>query len=118
MMDRGCLTQTLEQMGYKASIHDTAQRMKTYRSSDKANAHIIVEKQQFGGYGDWGLECVDDKDKMHYDESDARKFQLDKLKQLYSTNVVKKTLKRNSKLSISRESQKANGDTVIQVISY
>lgn len=120
MSDKQCLVDSLKEMGYNVQEHDEAVQMRTYYERDRASskANILVPKENFGGYADLGFQFVDGQVKMHCDDMDTKKFNLNKLKHLYAKSVVKKVVNNSAMYSLSSESQDEHGYAVLRITAF
>ena len=82
-------------MGYEATVHDQAIPLKTYRSSDKVKANIVISQKQEGfTYADMGFERLKDGSlRLHADHIDIKKLDLAQLKQRYTKAFIAKRIK-------------------------
>lgn len=100
--DEEILIDALKGLGYNPEIHNEGIKIDTYyKGRTKPTAHIVVPKSQIKGYADVGFERHNGGFKMHMDDSDGRKFGINKLKQSYSEATLNKTVKYKSRYSIS-----------------
>ena len=105
--DESALIETLERMGYRPSIHQSAKSISGYGSNGSQNAHIVINKDQFRGYTDCGFERLSNGQfKIHLDNMDHKKFKMNKLKQYYAETKILKTVSRRSKFSIKNREEK------------
>ncbi len=100
------LIEALKEMGYKPEVHKEAIELKTYYGKKKIKAHIVIRKNQFGGYMDVGFERKDGKYDIHLDSMDTRKFKLNKIKQHFFIASIKKHMEGKSKFSLRKTEQK------------
>jgi hypothetical protein len=91
--------ESLKDMGYKPTYHETPVEIKTYGKSG-VKANIVVSKDQGFSYGDVGFEKTKTGYKLHIDDTDQRRFNLSKLKQGYSEAKIKGTIKGKSKYTL------------------
>lgn len=115
--DQDALVEALTEMGWNPTVHKEAIDMKGYGSYGSKKAHIIVSKNQFGGYTDCGFERVDGGYKMHIDHSDKRKFKADQLNQRYAEAKVMKTVRARTKYSVKSREVTKEGQIKIRLLS-
>lgn len=116
--DTECLIKALEEMGYKPIVSlDKAIQLIGYRGDTRLQkAHIVIPRSQISSASnDIGFEMVDGKYIAHISEYD-RFFKVNKLKQLYGRQKLKKMIKlKASKYSIKSETVDINGDIKIKI---
>ena len=105
--DEKTLLDAIKEMGYTAEVHENLVDMQAW-GSQKRKAHIIVRKNAFGGMADIGFERQTDGTYiMHADDYDwgkhGKRFNFDKMKQLYTKIRIKKHVTTTSKYSIVSE---------------
>ncbi len=101
-------------MGYKVSAHKEPVSIEGYNDSQVGNCHLVVSRDQFGGYGDVGFEETEDGFKMHSDSDDIQgdqhaKFQLPTLNKKYVENKLKKHVSMKSDCNITSTTEKKSG---------
>ena len=119
LTDEQVLIQTLQEMGYKPTIHAEAENLHGYMGDKRKNkAHIIIPRSQVGNASnDVGFEKVDGSYKLHLSEYDKRveSFKLKKLKQLYAKNKILVELKKKSKYLLGSQSVDKDGTIRIRL---
>ena len=100
MHDQEALVEALKEMGWSPVIHDEAVSMKGYGSHGSQKAHIVIPKNQFGGYTDCGFEKIENGYKLHIDHMDNRKFKTSELQARYAEAKVMKTIRSRTKFSV------------------
>jgi hypothetical protein len=116
--DEAALMRSLEEMGYDPQITKHPCRLEGYQGDKrKEQAHIIIPRHQVGHLSnDVGFERMNDGSlKAHISEYDiGGKFDLPRLKQRYTTNIVKG----QAKLRGWRvEEKQRDGKVVLNVIT-
>ena len=114
--DESILTQSLKEMGYKVEIHDEGVNVGRGIS---ANAHLVVRRNQFNGYGDVGFERTEKGFVMHADDYDAgihgNKFRLGTLNKKYIENKLRRYVNTTSSINIFSRNENKNGQIEIQL---
>jgi len=94
--NKECIIKSLEELGYKPIIADTAKALMGYEGKErKQKAHIIIPKFQIGtASNDVGFELVNGKYVLRISEYDLNinSFNQKKMKQLYAKHVTMKFL--------------------------
>ncbi|MCD6435228.1 MAG: DUF1257 domain-containing protein [Clostridiales bacterium] len=98
--DQDALVEALTEMGWTPVVHKEAVNMNGYGSHGTQKAHIVIAKNQFGGYTDCGFEKVDSGYKLHIDHMDNRKFKKEQLQSRYAEAKVMKTIRNRTKFSV------------------
>ena len=114
LKDKACIVGALKEMGYKVEEYDTPVLIETYDRS-KVKAGIVVRKQQGFHWGDVGFEQTKTGFKVHIDDSDRRRLDMGKLKQLYSDLYIKKSVNSTSKNRISYREVMKDGKIKIKI---
>lgn len=106
-------------MGYQPVIHKKGVQLNNNYSRSKPTAHIVVPRGQFSGMGDIGFERTKNGFTMHADDYDwgphGKRFKLNKLKQSYSENKIKKYVSSTSRCHISSRKENSKGQIEIQL---
>ena len=58
--DANVLKTSLEGMGYTVAVHETPVPIEGYNDSRVGSCHLVVSRDQVGGYGDVGFEQTED----------------------------------------------------------
>jgi len=96
--DQDCLVKALEEVGWKATVHETAVNLHGYQGDRrKQKAHVVIPRSQVGSASnDIGFEKVGGKYIAHVSAYDMNRFKtkyLDRINQLYAKHKVLKTAK-------------------------
>ena len=110
--DEGCLLQSLKDLGYKPVVHNDGITLHNNYSKSSPTAHIIVSKEQYGGYGDIGFERTKQGFQMHVD---GGRFKIKKLNQTYIENRVKKHVNSTSNYSVISRRENEKGQVEIHL---
>ena len=118
--DANVLKTSLEDMGFKVSVHQKPVSIEGYNGSRVGSAHLVVSSNQFGGYGDVGFEETEDGFRIHADWDDLQgdegaRFQLPVLNQKYIENKLKKHAANKSDTSVTSVKKKDNGQTELHL---
>ncbi len=121
-IDEECLIGALKEMGLNPEVHEEQVKLNGYSGRGaQPKAHIVVRKNQFNGYGDCGFERkagggfdlhADDYD---YGRRGTDKLKMAKIKQVYSANVIEKTVRKTSKYTLLSRKKNKNGEIKIRV---
>ena len=117
--DEECLVGALKEMGYQPEVFENGTTVSNSYSKTSPKCHVVVRKNQFSGYGDMGFERVSGGFKLHIDDYDYGKGKRDKikmsrLKQVYASSVIQKSIRKTSKFSFVSKSEK-DGNIKIKV---
>lgn len=109
MNDMDCLIGALKDIGYKHIVYNEAKEFDGY-GEQKRKAHIVIGKEQFRGMANAGFERREDGSFiLHVDDYDwgkhGKRFKLDKIKQNYQKNKVKKMVNSSSQYHIVEEKE-------------
>ncbi len=108
-------------MGFNAEVHEEQVKLNGYSGRGaQPKAHIVVRKNQFNGYGDAGFERVKEGGfRLHVDDYDhgrrSDKLKMAKIKQVYSANIIEKTVRKTSKFTLLSRRKNKNGEIKIRV---
>jgi hypothetical protein len=112
----------LKEMGYTPQIHlDKAVNLYGYQGDKRSQkAHIVIPRSQVSSASnDLGWEIVNGKIVMHISEYDqsCNKFNVGKLKQLYSKNLLVKSITKKwaGKYSIKSKTVDEKGNIKIRI---
>ena len=118
-IDEPILIQSIKDIGYEVEVHKEPIQINGYGGRKVGKAHLVVRKNQFGGYGDVGFERTDKGFVMHADGDDTRrlnsKFGLGKLNKKYVENKIKKYVSRTSSCNIFSRNENKNGQLEIHL---
>lgn len=116
--DESVLVQSLKEMGYVVEVNKEPVSINGYGGSKiAANAHIVVRKSQFGGYGDVGFEKTAKGFVMHADDYDVgeahrNRFKLNNLNKKYIENKLKRFVNTTSSCNIFSRTENSGKDQV------
>jgi hypothetical protein len=118
--DENVLKSALEDMGYTVDVHEEPVAIEGYNDSRVGSCHLVVKRNQFGGYGDVGFEKTADGFRMHADSDDIQgdqhaKFQLPTLNKKYIEEKLKKHVSKTSACQITSRTEKKNGQVEIHL---
>ena len=109
------MVQSLADIGYKPEVHNDGAVLANSYSKAKPNAHVIVRRGQFGGYGDVGFERTNKGFIMHAHDSDGRKFKLKQLNKTYSETKIKRYVNTTASCNIFSRRENEKGQIEIQL---
>ena len=117
LKDETCLVEALKELGFVVEQNKVAKTLQSYYNRTGKKAHVILRKLANKGLSaDVGFELSGDTYLLHHDSMDKRKLKLKLLKQLYSKNKVKQTIrKKNTKYSLKSEKVDKDGRIRIKV---
>lgn len=118
--DENVLKSALEDMGYRVCVHEEPVSIEGYNGSAVGSCHLVVSRDQFGGYGDVGFEKTADGFRMHADSDDIQgdqhaKFQLPTLNKKYIEQKLKKHVSNTSGCDITSMTEKKSGHVEIRL---
>ena len=118
--DEGILIQSLKDMGFQVEVHDEAVKVGNgYAGIGLKDAHVVVRKNQFNGYGDIGFERTSKGFVMHADDYDAgvhgSRFGLETLNKKYVETKLKRYVNSTSSINIFSRSENEKGQIEIQL---
>jgi len=123
MQDKACLVDTLVEMGYKPSVHEDAIQLYGYQGDKRSQkANIVIPRSQVGSASnDIGFENIDGNFVLRiseFDKKQTKRFNIDKLKQIYATKTITKVIKSSGRYSVKSSKVDKNGSNVINVVSF
>lgn len=118
--DEDILVQSLKDIGYEAVVHDEGVKIgNNYGGVGLKTAHIVVNRNQFGGMGDAGFERTSEGFILHADDYDAgshgSRFKLTELNKRYVENKLRRYVNTTSSCNISYRQEKENGQVEIHL---
>jgi hypothetical protein len=120
--DEEVLTQSLKDMGYQYEVHPEGIRIGENSYSGRKieeKSHIVVRKNQFGGFGDVGFERTNKGFVMHADDYDVGRhgdrFKLKKLNKTYVENKLNGYVRNTSRCNIFSRTENEKGQIEIQL---
>lgn len=106
-------------MGYAVEVNQEPVSINGYGGTKVGSAHLVVRKNQFGGYGDVGFERTSKGFVMHADSDDVRiqngRFKLGTLNKKYIENKLKKYVNMTSTCNIFSRNENKNGQVEIHL---
>jgi len=106
-------------MGYNSEVHEEPISINGYRGGKVGSAHLVVRKNQFGGYGDVGFERNAKGFIMHADSDDIRlrngRFKLGTLNKKYIENKLKKYVNTTSTCNVFSRTENKDGQVEIHL---
>lgn len=103
--DEECIAEALKEMGYTPEVHAEAVNI---GGSTRAKAHVVVRREQFGGYRDIGFEktksgeIVCHCDNWDWSEGGRQRFDMPRMRIKYNQAVTRKHAKHSSKYTESK----------------
>ncbi len=118
--DENILVQSLKDIGYESVVHSEGVKIgNNYGGVGMKTAHIVINRNQFGGMGDIGFERTTKGFVMHADDYDAgrhgSRFKLKQLNKKYVENKLRKYVNSTASCNISSTHEKENGQLEIHV---
>lgn len=115
--DEDVLVQSLKEMGYDVEIHNEG--VEVGRGLKGRKSHIVVRKNQFGGFGDVGFEKTSEGYVMNADDYDVgrygSRFKLKDLNKKYVENKLKRYVNTVSNCSIFSRTENEKGQVEIHL---
>lgn len=115
--DQGILVQSLNEIGYDVEVYNEG--VEVGRGFSRKKCHLVVRKNQFGGFGDVGFERTSEGYVMHADDYDAgrygSRFKLKDLNKKYVENKLKRYVNTVSNCSIFSRTENEKGQVEIHL---
>lgn len=107
-------------MGYEVEVHEEGVAIgNNYGRAGKKNAHVVVRKKQFNGFGDVGFERTEKGFVMHADDYDSgshgHRFSLGTLNKKFVENKLKRYVGTTSSINIFSRNENEKGQVEIQL---
>jgi len=111
--------QSLKDMGYAVEVNQKPVSINGYGGTKVGSAHVVVRKNQFGGYGDVGFERTAKGFTIHADSDDVGlqhgRFKLGTLNTKYVENKLKKYVNMTSTCNIFSRTENKDGQVEIHL---